>query len=252
MDRLVPAPVKPYPPRGDAQERTGPPAHSDKAPPDRQTPRTVTVPEQRRAPTVHNTRSHDSPDPDSEEPGDERTGLSPETAGGSAAKDQAHKDAPKTTIPARARGWFGTAADPSASTPDRIGDGAQRSTPAPGRLGGEPGMAARGRLGDEPEPSMAARGRLGDEPDETSDTMTAGLDSLIEAMNSPEADKQPSRDSIPAGRPAARPTGRASVPRHRHSEANVGRAGNLTPGQRHRTVCNDPFKNHLHRRRDQH
>ncbi|WP_436526996.1 hypothetical protein [Actinoplanes sp. HUAS TT8] len=44
--------------------------------------------------------------------------------------------------------------------------------------------------------------------------------------------------------------GRASVPRPRHSEANVGRAGNLTPGQRHRTVCNDPFKYHLHRRRD--
>jgi hypothetical protein len=45
--------------------------------------------------------------------------------------------------------------------------------------------------------------------------------------------------------------GRAAVPRPRHGEANVGRAGNLTPGQWHRAVCNDPFKNHLHRRRDQ-
>ncbi|GIF02916.1 hypothetical protein Asi03nite_04540 [Actinoplanes siamensis] len=41
----------------------------------------------------------------------------------------------------------------------------------------------------------------------------------------------------------------APLPRRRHLEANVGGAGNPTPGQRFRACCNDPFKNHLHRRR---
>ncbi|AEV88146.1 hypothetical protein ACWT_7136 [Actinoplanes sp. SE50] len=55
---------------------------------------------------------------------------------------------------------------------------------------------------------------------------------------------------IDEGQPSVA-VGRAAVPqpRPRHPEANVGRAGNLTPGQRYRTVCNDPFKNHMHRRR---
>lgn len=59
----------------------------------------------------------------------------------------------------------------------------------------------------------------------------------------------PDEHAMGRGGPGEQAMGRAEVPKARHSEANVGRPGNLTPGQRHRTRCNDPFK--YHRRRDQ-
>ncbi len=194
VDRLVPAPPRPYPPRGEAPERSTPPAHSDKVPPDPRKPRLAAVPRQRQASTAHNARPHDSPGP-----------AIPHSPGSASPHS------------------------PGSASPHSPGSALRHSRGSASTHGLESGTSAR--CGGEPDGSTSARD--GNEP---------GSDAEKEA--------RPGLDSIRAGTPDERSVGRASVPRPRHAEANVGRAGNLTPGQRQRTVCNDPFKNHLHRRRD--
>jgi hypothetical protein len=66
-----------------------------------------------------------------------------------------------------------------------------------------------------------------------------------------QADPQANQNTDQRTDPLSRQNTDLPDPRTRHEETNVGRAGQLTPGQRHRTRCNDPFKDHPNRRRDQ-
>ncbi|BCY14500.1 hypothetical protein L3i22_095880 [Actinoplanes sp. L3-i22] len=247
----MPAPAKPYPP-GDAPQRRAVVAHSDNASPDRQKPRLsapprVEVPRQRQGPGVHNGRPvsteretddpHDNHSPGRDGAAPARDGGDPGQGGGDSGQD----------------GGSGEAGP----RPDG-GNGEMGGRPSEG--GGDTGAWADAG-GAEAGGADAGRADAGGADAGRADAggAEAGAGGAEAGAGGAEAGAGGGQRAVrggpgeTAGGQDGRPVGRASVPRPRtrHLEANVGRAGNLTPGQRHRTVCNDPFKNHLHRRRHQ-
>ncbi|SNR27749.1 hypothetical protein SAMN06264365_101454 [Actinoplanes regularis] len=206
VDRLVPAPPKPYPPRGPAEQSGTGPAHSDNVVPDRQKPRLAApprfdVPRQRQGSGAQDDHTAGRQDGRTAGRHDSRTTgrQDDRTAGRHDGRTARRQD------------------DRTAGRHDSRTAGRHDHRTA-GRHG------STGREEDEPCGGRAAE-------EECGWGRSGGSRSIGDAL-------------------AGQAVGRAAVPRPRHLEPNVGRAGNLTPGQRHRAHCNDPFKNHLHRRRD--